>query len=131
MSFLSPMLGDSQAGLAIRNERNRQQLANQLLAAFDSNTRRTGLLRHEVLPDGSAMVIAPTNAIHTFFMRFAIDVAFVTREGRVVKVCHNLRPWRIAIAPGAFAVIELPSGTLARCNTVWGDPLAIVPAEQV
>jgi uncharacterized membrane protein (UPF0127 family) len=131
MSFLSPMLGDSRAGLAIRNERNRQQLANQLLAAFDSNTRRTGLLRHEVLPDGSAMVIAPTNAIHTFFMRFAIDVAFVTREGRIVKVCHNLRPWRIAIAPGAFAVIELPSGTLARCNTVWGDPLAIVPAEQV
>jgi uncharacterized membrane protein (UPF0127 family) len=131
MSFLSPMLGDSQTGLAIRNERNRQQLANQLLAAFDSNTRRTGLLRHEVLPEGSAMVIAPTNAIHTFFMRFAIDVAFVTREGRIVKVCHNLRPWRIAIAPRAFAVIELPSGTLARSNTVWGDPLAIVPAEQV
>lgn len=131
MSFLSPMLGDSSSGLVIRNERNQRELANHLLAAFDSNTRRTGLLKHERLPDGSAMLIAPTSAIHTFFMKFAIDVAFVTREGRIVKACHDLRPWRIAIAPGAFAVIELPSGTLARCNTVWGDTLAIVPAAQV
>ena len=131
MSFLRPMLGEPQHGLAIRNERNGQQLANELIAAFDSKTRRTGLLKHETLAAGTAMVIAPTNAIHTFFMRFAIDVAFVTREGRVVKACHALRPWRIAIAPGAFAVIELPPGTLARCNTVWGDTLSIVPAEQV
>ena len=131
MSFLSPMLGESQSGLAIRNERNQRQLATSLIAAFDSQTRRTGLLKHETLPDGTAMVIAPTSAIHTFFMRFAIDVAFVTREGRIVKVCHGLRPWRIALAPGAFAVIELPSGTLAGSGTVWGDTLAVVPAEQV
>ena len=131
MSFLSPMLGDSQAGLAIRNERNQRQLANHLVAAFDSEARRTGLLKHESLPDGTAMVIAPTSAIHTFFMRFAIDVAFVTREGRIVKACHGLRPWRIAIAPGAFAVIELPSGTLAGSGTIQGDTLAIVPAAQV
>lgn len=131
MSFLSPMLGESQSGLAIRNERNQRQLAKHLIAAFDSETRRTGLLKHESLSEGTAMVIAPTSAIHTFFMRFAIDVAFVTREGRIVKVCHGLRPWRIAIAPGAFAVIELPSGTLAGSGTIWGDTLAIVPAEQV
>ena len=131
MSFLSPMLGESQSGLAIRNERNQRQLATSLIAAFDSQTRRTGLLKHETLPDGTAMVIAPTSAIHTFFMRFAIDVAFVTREGRIVKVCHGLRPWRIAIAPGAFAVIELPPGTLAGSGTIWGDTLAVVPAEQV
>ena len=131
MSFLRPMLGDSQSGLVIRNERNQRQLANHLIAAFDSKTRRTGLLKHESFSEGSAMVIAPTNAIHTFFMRFAIDVAFVTREGRIVKACHGLRPWRIAIAPGAFAVIELPSGTLAGSGTIWGDQLAIVPAGQV
>lgn len=125
MSFLRPLLGDSQSGLAIRNVRNQRQLAHHVIAAFDSKTRRTGLLRHHVFPDGSAMVIAPTNAIHTFFMRFAIDVAFVTREGAIVKTCHSLRPWRMAVAPRAFAVIELPSGTLARCDTVAGDTLEI------
>ena len=131
MSFLSPMLGATSSGLVIRNLRNQRQLADNLIAAFDSNTRRTGLLRHDTFTEGSAMLIAPTNAIHTFFMRFPIDVAFVTREGRIVKASHSVRPWRIAVAPRAFAVVELPSGTLARCDTVTGDMLAILPAEQV
>ena len=131
MSFLSPMLGTTSSGLVLRNLRNQRQLAHNLIAAFDSNTRRTGLLRHKAFPEGSAMLIAPTNAIHTFFMRFPIDVAFVTREGRIVKVSHSIRPWRIAIAPRAFAVVELPSGTLGRCDTVMGDVLAILPPEQV
>jgi len=126
MSFLSPMLGATSSGLVIRNLRNQRQLADRLIAAFDSSTRRTGLLRHEAFPEGSAMLIAPTNAIHTFFMRFPIDVAFVTREGRIVKARHSLPPWRMAVAPRAFAVIELPAGTLAQCETVTGDALAIV-----
>jgi uncharacterized membrane protein (UPF0127 family) len=77
------------------------------------------------------MLIAPSNAVHTFFMRFPIDIAFVTREGRVVKTYATLRPWRVAAALGAYAVVELPAGTLARCDTVAGDTLAIVPDEQV
>ena len=146
MSFLSPMLGDASSGptlsgetlsgetpsgLTIRNTRNQRELANHLIAAFDSKTRRTGLLRHDAFAEGSAMVIAPTNAIHTFFMRFAIDVAFVRRDGAIIKICHSLRPWRIAVAPRAFAVVELPSGTLARCNTIWGDTLTIEQTKQV
>jgi uncharacterized membrane protein (UPF0127 family) len=72
------------------------------------------------------MIIAPTNAIHTFFMRFPIDVAFVTRAGRIVKACHAVRPWRVAGAIRAYAAIELPAGTLARCETLAGDALEVV-----
>jgi uncharacterized protein len=100
-----------------------------VLSALDSKSRRTGLLRHESLPDGEAMVIAPTNAIHTFFMRFAIDVVFVARDGRVVKACASVKPWRVAMALRAFAVVELPAGTLARSDTVPGDTLSIVPSQ--
>jgi len=71
------------------------------------------------------MIIAPTNAIHTFFMRFQIDVAFVTRDGRVLKIRHALRPWRMAAAWGAFAVIELSAGGLARADTQVGDRLIV------
>jgi hypothetical protein len=71
------------------------------------------------------MVIAPSNAVHTFVMRFPIDLAFVTRDGRVVKTRSGVRPWRVAAAFRAYAVIELPAGTLARCDTVPGDTLAI------
>ena len=130
-SFLRPLLSEPSTKFVIRNQRNQRCVADALVSAFDSETRRTGLLRHESFRDGSAMLIAPTNAVHTFFMRFPIDIAFVTREGRVVKTYATLRPWRIAAAFGAYAVVELPAGTLARCDTIVGDTLMIVADEQV
>jgi hypothetical protein len=97
--------------------------------AFDSKTRRTGLLDRDHLPAGHALVIAPCNAVHTFFMKFPIDVAFVTRDGRVSKLRTAVAPWRIAASWRAFAVIELPAGTLADAGTVVGDRLEIEPGE--
>jgi uncharacterized membrane protein (UPF0127 family) len=58
-------------------------------------------------------------------MRFAIDVAFVAKDGRVLKVCHAMRPWRMAAALRGFAVVELPDGVLARTQTRAGDRLVI------
>src|SRR5688572_7812793 len=96
VSCLRPLLRGPRVDHTLRNTRNGSILANRLFPAFDSESRRTGLLKHEALPDGSAMVIAPTNAVHTFFMRFAIDIAFVARDGRVVKTCAAVKPWRLA-----------------------------------
>jgi uncharacterized membrane protein (UPF0127 family) len=130
-SFFGPLLRKSSSPLVIRNLRSQKTLAHDLIAAFDSQTRRTGLLRHERFHEGSAMLIAPSSAVHTFFMRFPIDVAFIKRNGIVVKTYRALAPWRIAAAFRAYAVVELPEGTLPRTDTVVGDQLAIVPAEQV
>ena len=58
-------------------------------------------------------------------MRFAIDVAFVSRDGRVLKLRPNMPPWRMAAAVRAFAVIELPVGALDRADTQPGDALRI------
>jgi uncharacterized membrane protein (UPF0127 family) len=124
-SFLRPLLRNTQSTHTLRNTRNGRELAHDLIAAFDSKTRRTGLLRHETFRDGSAMLIAPSNAVHTFFMRFPIDIAFVTRDGRIVKTYAALKPWRMAAAFSAYAVVELPPGTLARNETVAGDVLSI------
>jgi uncharacterized membrane protein (UPF0127 family) len=126
-SFLTPLLRGSSSSYCLRNGRTNVTIADHLLPAFDSASRNAGLLRHEALPDGTALIIAPTNAIHTFFMRFAIDVAFVAKEGRVVKTRASLQPWRLCAAWRAYAVIELSSGALARSNTVKGDLLVIVP----
>jgi uncharacterized membrane protein (UPF0127 family) len=71
------------------------------------------------------MIIAPSNAVHTFFMKFPIDLAFVGRDGRVRKVQEAVRPWRMAAALRAYAVIELPAGVLRRTDTVVGDTLVI------
>jgi uncharacterized membrane protein (UPF0127 family) len=126
--FVGPLLKKNRAELCIRNERNGRVIASQVIPAFDSQTRRTGLLKHESLPEGHAIVIAPTSAVHTWFMRFPIDIAFVTKAGRVVKVCHAVKPWRLAAAFRAYAVIELAAGALTRSGTVSGDTLVVEPA---
>jgi len=58
-------------------------------------------------------------------MKFAIDIAFVRRNGQVAKVRANVRPWRIAACFSAYAVIELPAGTLERTGTVRGHTLEV------
>lgn len=130
-SFFRPLLREAPGPQVIRNTRNGRVIAHDLITAFDSSSRRVGLLRHASFPQGAAMLIAPSNAVHTFFMRFPIDIAFISREGRVMKACHAVRPWRIAAAVRAYGVVELPAGTLAACDTATGDVLAVVPAQQV
>jgi hypothetical protein len=125
-SFLDPLLRAPAEGLQLANERTGSMVATTLLMAVDSQSRRTGLLKHTSLADGHAMIIAPTGGIHTFFMKFDIDIAFVARDGRVVKTRAALRPWRVSLAPFAYAVVEMPSGTLARTGTRQGDRLGVV-----
>ena len=124
-SFLSLLLRPGGSSLVLTNTRDHRIVARTLLTAFDSKSRRTGLLGRDSMPEGSALIIAPSQAIHTFFMRFSIDVAFVSRDGLVLKVRHSVPPRRIAVSWRAFAVIELPAGALATSETKPGDRLQV------
>jgi hypothetical protein len=125
-SFLSPLLRDPSGSYRLVNDRSGAVVADHLMTAFDSKARRTGLLTHESLSIGAALIIAPTNAIHTFFMKFPIDVLFVAKDGRVVKARSILRPWRMSAAWRAHAVVELPAGSLQRTSVQVGDHLNLV-----
>ena len=127
-SFLTPLLRNGAATWRLQNSRNSRLLASRVIGAFDSESRRTGLLGRTSLDESHAMIIAPTNAVHTCFMKFAIDIAFVTRDGRVVKTRASVKPWRLAAALRGYAVVEMPAGTLAECDTVRGDTLTLVAA---
>ncbi len=127
MSFLSPLLRNPDADYRLINGRNGRILAAEVLTAFDSESRRRGLLGVNGLQPGRALIIAPTNAIHTWFMRFDIDVAFVAKDGRVVKIRHRLKPWRMSGAIRGFAVVELTAGALAAADTSTNDFLSLVP----
>ena len=126
-SFLAPLLRSSESPFVLTNTRNNHIVAHTLLTAFDSASRRRGLLKHDSLEEGSALIIAPTSAIHTFWMRFAIDVAFVSKEGRVVKVRPAVMPWRMAAAWGAYAVVEMAAGGFDRSETRAGDLIQVTP----
>jgi uncharacterized protein len=124
-SFLSPLLRPGASSLVLTNTRHHRIVARTLLTAFDSNSRRKGLLGRDSMPEGSALIIAPSQAIHTFSMRFSIDVAFVAKDGLVLKVRQAVPPRRIAVSLRAFAVIELPAGALEASDTKAGDRLLV------
>ncbi len=117
--LLAPLLETARCQL--RNTRAGAVLATHLELAGDSKSRRRGLLGRDRLDAGAALVIAPCSSVHTFFMRFPIDVLFIRRDGTVVKCVSGLRPWRIALAPGAYAVVEFPAGALEQSATRRGD----------
>ena len=124
-TFLQSLLQGDAAGRRVENTRNGNVVAADLILAFDSTSRNKGLLQRESLADGSALILAPCTAVHTFFMKFPIDIAFLSRDGRVLKVRAAVPAWRMAGALRAFCVIELAAGSLARSETVAGDRLVI------
>ena|SRR5688572_9486604 len=124
-TFLQPLLRGGAPGRRVQNTRNGCVVADDLILAFDSASRNKGLLQRESLPEGSALIIAPCAAVHTFFMKFPIDIAFVSRDGHVLKVCAAVPAWRMTGILRAFCVIELAAGSLARSETVAGDRLVI------
>jgi uncharacterized protein len=126
-SFLSPLLQRNAAVHVLRNTRTGAVVAAKLETAFDSKTRNRGLLGRDGLDEESALILAPCNSIHTFFMRFPIDVAFVARNGRVAKTAACVRPWRISLSLTAFATIEFAAGTFERVDLHRGDTLEISP----
>jgi hypothetical protein len=70
----------------------------------------TAFARLRGLLSGEGMLLRPASSVHTAFMRFAIDVVFLDRGDRVLKVAAELPPWRMAACKGARAVLELPAG---------------------
>jgi hypothetical protein len=85
------------------------------------------LLGREGLDEGEGLWIVPCEAVHTFRMRFALDLVFVDRKLRVKKVKSNVLPGRVAACLSAHSVIELAAGTILRTQTQAGDRLAVTP----
>ena len=100
-------------------------LGDAIDCAGTSQSRRVGLLKRTGLAKGEGLWIVPCEAIHTFFMRFDIDVLFLDRKKRVVKVVRRLRPWRIAFSWRGRSVLELPAGTMEETGTAPGDVLEV------
>lgn len=113
--------------VALINERTRQPVARSVEIAATRESRRRGLLGRQGLDEACAMLLAPCTAVHTVGMRFAIDVVFVDRQGYAVKVVRDLQPWRIALAAGARAVVEMPAGSLGWGDVMPGDRLYLMP----
>ena len=98
-------------------------VCEECLVAATPLARMRGLLGRRSLPSGEGILLRPAASVHTFFMRFAIDVVFLDDDLRVVAIASDLRPWRTAGKRGARAVLELPAGECARRGLTVGDTI--------
>jgi uncharacterized membrane protein (UPF0127 family) len=81
------------------------------------------------LPAGGGLIIEPCSGVVSFFMRFRIDVLFLTSDGVACHAIKNMTPWRMSkISRRSRLVVELPSGTLDYSGTTLGDHVTIDPA---
>jgi hypothetical protein len=112
----------------VRNITRGTSIGNDIDTAETSAQRRTGLLKHLKLDDGTGLWIVPCESVHTFFMKFPIDLIYLDRAHRVRATVRALRPWRLSMCLPAHSILELPVGTIDRTNTRKGDQLSLEPA---
>jgi uncharacterized membrane protein (UPF0127 family) len=112
--------------VAVLNTTRNTVLGEQIRVAGTSLSRLVGLLGKRNLEPGTGLLIAPSQAIHTVAMRFAIDVVFVDRDWRVIHLRPTMVPFRMTgIHWKSRYVLELPSGVIAQTSTAVGDQLSI------
>ncbi len=92
--------------------------------------RMKGLLGRESLESGEGLWFPHETSVHTFFMKFAIDVAFLDRKGRVVALYHSLKPWRhtwFHITALGGGTIEASAGLFESAGVKKGEELRVCP----
>src|SRR3954453_20446420 len=113
------------ANIKVVNLTRGTQLADFVRLAGDRRNRRKGLLGRECLGSGEGLWIVPCEAVHTFWMRFPIDLIYLDRKHRVVKTRSNVGPWRLSGCLRAHSVLELAAGSIRGTQTIRGDRLSI------
>jgi uncharacterized membrane protein (UPF0127 family) len=107
------------------NRTREREIVSRVAVADDSVSRSRGLLGRTALSPEEGLWIVPCPMIHTFFMKFAIDVLFLDRKLRVVRILEGLKPWRLSPwVLRAHSVLELAGGRLQGSVKV-GDYLEL------
>jgi uncharacterized membrane protein (UPF0127 family) len=114
--------------LTARNADTGVLVARRVQIAATHAARAVGLLGRARLDGGEGLLIVPCHGVHTWGMRFPIDVLALDLDGVVVDCVSALRPWRIRLPRRrAASVLELPAGTIAFTTTHVGDRIVLEP----
>jgi uncharacterized membrane protein (UPF0127 family) len=117
-------MGDVAVPVRVRNVQTDRLLADTVGMARSRAARTRGLLARSSLGAGEALWIEPSRGVHTFGMRFPIDIVALNAGGIVVDVASQVKPWRIRLPrAGTVGVLELPSGCAAASQTRIGHQI--------
>ena len=110
----------------IFNVTRRVVVTQQAKLATSLGQRMKGLLGRSGLSANEALVLKPCSSIHTFFMRFAIDVLFLDKNMHIIKLIQHMPPNRLTpLVWASLMAIELPAGKVSQTNTQLGDIIDI------
>ncbi|MGH9718785.1 MAG: DUF192 domain-containing protein [Bryobacteraceae bacterium] len=109
--------------IRVRNRDRDTILAEAADVADTSAKRRSGLLQRSGLALGEGLWISPCESVHSFWMKFAIDLVYLDRKKKVKKTRRGLVPWRMSVCLTAHSVLELPVGVIDNSRTQPGDQL--------
>jgi uncharacterized membrane protein (UPF0127 family) len=115
--------------LQVKNPARATVLATRLEVADSGPKRNKGLLGRDGIVPGEGLWIVPCESVHTFFMRFPIDLVYLDRKNTIRKVRSAVGPWRLSACFSAHSVIELPAGTIRNTLTECGDLLEFSPVQ--
>ena len=110
--------------MIVRNAGRGTNLGGAIEVASTAAQRVRGLLGRECLEDGQGLLFKGCSSLHTFFMRFPIDIVFTDKDGRVLKTAAGVKPFKLVAAPlRAYYAIELPEGAIRESKTSVHDQL--------
>ena len=113
--------------ITVTDETRGTIIGDRIQIADTSLSRMVGLLGKRGVDAGGGLWIKPSSGVHTFFMRFTIDVIGLDKNMRVIKLWHSLVPFRItSVSLRLRSVIELSSGRIAECGVQLGDVLRAI-----
>ena len=116
--------------MIVRNATRNTVIAEAVETADTALSRMHGLLGRDHFEEGRGLLITPCSSVHTFFMRFPIDLVFLDKKGKVLKIAREVRPFKLVLAPlKAYSVLELPAGVVFGTSTCVGDKLLIEEAK--
>lgn len=121
--IIPPRRQETDVRWTVSNLTRQTILAARVEVADHGAKRSKGLLGRACLMPGEGLWIVPCEAVHTFCMRFAIDLVYIDRHKRVKKVRSDVMPWRMSACLSAYSVIELAAGTVRETRTQAGDVL--------
>ncbi len=104
--------------------RGTNELIARCFLAVSFFSRFLGLMGRNSLAENEAILFPKCNSIHTFFMRFPIDVVFLSKDGEVVSTISSFPPWRMLLPqPRVKHTLEMAPGSIARLNIRTGQLL--------
>lgn len=111
------------AGTFYLDQEHHNILIPEVMRTSNPFERMRGLLGRTPLENNQALLIKPCSSIHTFFMPYALDLVFLDKSWRIHKLVPAVKPWRMARAPGAAMVLEMPAGSMDNMSLAPGQTL--------